>query len=150
MRKRRILSRLLWSLILIPFLISCAEDDGTDDNNTKTSHNAGKNCMSCHTSGSGHGAWTVAGTVYNSSKSSVYSNATVKLTSGTNGTGTVTVSITGDASGNFYTSSGVSFGGGLYPSVTGTSGNTQYMPAPVTTGQCNSCHNKTTEKIWVN
>jgi hypothetical protein len=150
MRKRRILSCLLWSLILIPFLISCAKDDGTADINTKTSHNAGKNCMSCHTSGFKGGAWTVAGTVYNSSLSSIYSNATVKLTTGINGTGTVAATISGDASGNFYTTSGVSFAGGLYVSVTGTTGNTQTMSAPVTSGQCNSCHNKTTGKLWVN
>jgi hypothetical protein len=151
MRKRTIKFHLFLCLFMTILLISCAKDDGTTDiTTTKTSHKAGQNCMSCHVGGFGGGAWTVAGTVYNSSKSSIYSNATVKLTTGTNGTGTVAATILGDASGNFYTKTGVSFTGGLYPSVTGTTGNTQYMPTSVTTGQCNSCHNNTTAKIWVN
>jgi hypothetical protein len=134
-------------VFMAALLISCDKEDETEGN---TSHNAGKNCMSCHTVGFSHGAFTVAGTVYNSSKSSIYGNATVKLTTGANGTGTVKMSVTGDASGNFHTTSGITLTGGLYVAVTGRTGNAQYMAAPVTTGQCNGCHNNTTGKIWVN
>ena len=48
--------------------------------------------------------------------------------------------LTADASGNFYTSSAITFGTGLYVTATGTGGATTPMTAAVTSGACNTCH----------
>jgi len=55
-----------------------------------------------------------------------------------------------DASGNFFTTESVDFSGGLYPSVISTSGQSSYMSASVNTGDCNSCHGITVDRIFVN
>jgi hypothetical protein len=56
------------------------------------------------------------------------------------GGGSVVLSLTSDAAGNFYTSQSVGFGAGLYADVAGTSGARRSMVAAVTSGACNSCH----------
>ncbi len=125
-------------------------DSGGTTYNDESSHNMGQNCMNCHRSGGqGEGIFQVAGTAYNAQKTATYSNATIKLWSGPNGTGTVKYTLQADTKGNFYTTSGVNFGSGLYPSVQGTNG-VNYMSSAITTGQCNSCHGVTTDRIWTN
>ncbi|MBW6490622.1 MAG: hypothetical protein K0B15_05430 [Lentimicrobium sp.] len=60
--------------------------------------------MSCHKSGgTGEGWFTVAGSVYDSTYASGFPNATVRLYTGPNGTGTLKATIQVDNYGNFYT-----------------------------------------------
>lgn len=152
---------LIFSVLIAMVFISCEKEESNDNDNSagemyssyneSESHNAGANCMSCHKSGGpGEGIFTVGGTVYNSSGNAVYANATVKLYSGPNGTGTLVKTIEVDGKGNFYTTGSVSFGTGLYPTVTGTSGNISKMASAITTGACNSCHGTSTGKITAN
>lgn len=112
------------------------------------SHNMGQNCMNCHKSGGeGEGWFNVAGTVYDSTKTNTYPNGTVKLYTGPNGTGNLVATIAVDNLGNFYTTESVSFGSGLYPAVQGKN-TVQYMGSATSTGQCNSCHGVSTDKLW--
>lgn len=106
-----------------------------------TSHNTGKNCISCH-------KYYVGGSVYQKDLSSAYAGAVVQLSSQVNGAGTVVAKITTDKNGNIYTSNTVKFGTGLYVSVTGNSV-TKYMTSSITSGGCNSCHGSSTSKVWV-
>lgn len=113
------------------------------------SHNAGRNCMDCHNpNGEGSGWFNAAGTVFNNSGTSIYPNTTVYLYTQPNGGGTLVDSLFGDGSGSFYTTQSISFGSGLYPAVTGSSGTTKYMSSSITTGACNSCHGVSTNKLW--
>jgi hypothetical protein len=127
-------------IILIALVLSSCSDDKTDvggsSSATGKSHNSGKNCLECH-------SFITAGTIYNKAISSEYSGAVVSLTSEANGEGTALASITSDKNGNFYTSSSVSFGSGIYVGVAGTSGSVRYMSEPISNGACNSCHNGT-------
>jgi len=157
MRKSKVFLMML--VLMFSVLVSC-ENDGDENGGNKDmsssfneneSHNAGQNCMSCHKSGGeGEGWFTVAGTVYNASKTAVYPNATVKLYTGPDGTGTLVKTIEVDGKGNFYTTADVNFGSGLYTTVTGTTGNVSKMGASITTGQCNSCHGSDIGKISAN
>lgn len=108
--------------------------------NLGSSHNTGKNCLSCH-------KFSVGGSVYKSNLASTYPGSVVKLTTQANGAGTVVATLTTDNSGNIHTSSSISFGTGLYVSATGSAG-TKYMASPITSGACNSCHGGSTSKIW--
>jgi len=147
---------LMLGVLMLSIFVSCEkEDDESGENkdmssryNENESHNAGQNCMSCHKSGGqGEGWFMVAGTVYNSAKTAVYPNATVKLYTGPNGTSTLVKTIEVDGKGNFYTTADMNFGSGLYTTVTGTTGNVSKMSSSITTGQCNSCHGSSTGKI---
>lgn len=147
--------------IVLTFLVSiliisqsCNKSGSSETNISSTgsnkSHNMGQNCMNCHISGGkGEGWFNVAGTVYKSDLSSTYANTTVKLYTGPNGTGTLKYTIQGDAKGNFYTTESIDFGNGLYPVVQGLS-TANYMSSSITSGQCNSCHGVSTDKIWAN
>jgi hypothetical protein len=99
---------------------------------SRTSHNAGRDCTSCH-------SFTVAGTAYKAD-GSVYSGAVIKLTSASAGSGAVIATLTSDASGNFYTSASVLFGSGVYVNAAGTTGATRSMTGAITSGGCNRCH----------
>ena len=135
---------------------SC-EKEGDEGNETKISrhsgsesHNEGQNCMSCHVSGgSGEGWFNVAGTVYDTNKTNINPNGTVKFYTGPGGTGTLKATVEVDAKGNFYTTEAVSFGDGLYTMVISSAGNKKYMSGKVTSGQCSSCHGVSTDKVWV-
>jgi len=119
------------------------------------SHNAGKNCMSCHTPGTSAGSkgvWVIGGTAYSSSAgTSIAKNMVIKFYTGPNGTGTLKYILNGDALGNLYTAKTVDFTGGLYPAVTGPT-TTKYMGSSITNGACNSCHTggMGTARIWAN
>jgi hypothetical protein len=69
-----------------------------------------------------------------------YPGAIVRLTTASGGGGTVVAALTADASGNFYTSSSINYGTGLYVTATGTGGAVTPMTATVTSGACNGCH----------
>lgn len=101
-----------------------------------SSHNAGRDCTSCH-------GFTVAGTVYRSGGTGVYPGAVVRLTTGSGGSGTVVATLTADATGNFYTTTPIAFASGLYTTITGTSGTLSPMTAAITSGACNRCHTST-------
>lgn len=141
---RKVFSILLIGLITV--LFACEkEDDGEEVGGQSTaagtSHNTGKNCMSCH-------QFTAAGSVYNKALSSGFTGAVVKLTTQANGAGTVLGTFTVNKSGSFYTSSSINYGTGIYVSVTGSPGSTKYMSSPITTGACTSCHGSSTSKVW--
>ncbi|HQF47325.1 MAG TPA: hypothetical protein PLZ71_01570 [Flavobacterium alvei] len=127
---------------------------GSSSGSTK-SHNAGKNCMSCHTPGTSAGSkgvWVIGGTVYTSSAgSSIAKNLVIKFYTGPNGTGTLKYILNSDALGNLYSANSVDFTGGLYPAITGAT-TTKYMGSPITNGACNSCHTggSGTSRIWAN
>jgi hypothetical protein len=131
--------------MLLTTLQSCSSENeyGNITNSTSgsnASHNAGRNCMDCHKPGGGEAPqWKVAGTVYNDAHTATNPNATVKLYTGPDGTGTLVATIQVDAKGNFYTTNNVNFSAGLYPSVTGATA-TNSMSSSITTGACNSCH----------
>ncbi|NOX85736.1 MAG: hypothetical protein GXO86_07205 [Chlorobi bacterium] len=143
-------------LVMLMAFSSCEKDE-TGNNETKMSrhnddgsHNNGQNCMDCHKSGGeGEGWFTVAGSVYDSLKTNPSPNGTIKLYTGPNATGTFVKTIEVDGRGNFYTTENMDFGNGLYPVITGSSGNVKNMTSSISTGQCNSCHGVTTDKIWV-
>jgi len=139
--------------ILLLLFISCEKENGNEVKishfNEIKSHNMGKNCMNCHTSGGeGEGWFTLAGTVYDSLQQSIAKNVVIQLFDDINGSGNPVLKLEGDANGNFYTTENIDFANGLYPSVTFNS-NTLYMSSAVTTGHCNSCHGMNTAKLWV-
>lgn len=133
---------------------SCKKNYGKHDKkisqyNQTESHHAGENCMSCHSQGGGGEGWfEIAGTVYDTSYSSIIENATIRLYTGINGTGDLKYTIEGDKKGNFFTTKSVDFGNGLYPVVSGPT-ISNHMSTPITTGACNSCHGVSTDRIWV-
>lgn len=145
---------LVFSLVLA---VSCEkenenENEGgneskTSSANSSESHNMGQNCMNCHKQGGqGEGWFSIAGTVYDTSLTKVYTSATVKLYTAPNGGGTLKYTIPVDKKGNFYTTNAADFSAGLYPVVVGST-STQFMSSSITTGQCNSCHGVSTSKI---
>ena len=127
------LLRILSPALLLA-LAACGGDGdtpSTPSDPVRTSHNAGRDCLRCH-------SFSVAGTVYRDD-GAVYPGAVVRLTTRPGGGSDVVLSVTADASGNFFTSEPVSWGDGLYTDVQGT-GARRLMEAPVTAGACNSCH----------
>jgi len=119
-------------------------------NNSSKSHNMGQNCMNCHTSGGqGKGCFQTAGTVYDTKGTTTMSNGVITLYTGVNASGTLRGTIYVDAKGNFHTTESIDFSGGLYPTITGASGDIQHMPDPTTTGACNSCHGAKEKPVWV-
>jgi hypothetical protein len=100
---------------------------------TTTSHNAGRDCLGCH-------SFTVAGTVYKADGATVAPGATVRLASLPGAAEAVDLTLTADGSGNFHTSARVAFGSGLTASAAAAGGTTQTMQAVVTSGACNNCH----------
>jgi hypothetical protein len=139
-------------LILTFVMLSC-EDENENETKISTynddeSHKAGHNCMSCHTpGGEGEGWFEVAGTVYDSTLTNTYPNATVKFYSGPNGTGTLHYTLQVDALGNFYTTEDMKAPGGLYVAVQGDL-QTNHMQSILSSRSCNSCHGVGTERIW--
>lgn len=152
--KQKIIALFAFMLMLIT-MQSCTEDeyDSITDSTSgsSASHNMGQNCMNCHKPGGGEApAWNLAGTVYNEALTATNSNATVKLYTGPDGTGTLKYTIQVDKKGNFYTTSAIDFTGGLFPSVIGAT-STYSMSTPITSGACNSCHDGVSRsRVWTN
>lgn len=108
--------------------------------NSDESHRMGENCMNCHKSGGeGEGIFTIAGTVYDATQTSPFPNATVKIYSGSNASGSLLASIEVDKNGNFYTTKGMDFSNKVYTMVESNSG-IKYMQSGISIGACNSCH----------
>lgn len=144
---------LIGALFVFVVFQACEENENEtkiSSFDSSESHNMGKNCMECHKiGGSVEGWFTVAGTVYDDTKLTTLPNAIIKLTTGPNGTGDLVSSVEVDKKGNFYTTKSVDFGTGLYATVNGNSGS-NHMNAKVQSGQCNSCHGISTDRIWTN
>ncbi|NDP27131.1 MAG: hypothetical protein GZ087_06865 [Flavobacterium sp.] len=143
-------------LVLLFTMQSCSSENEYGDITNSTSgsnasHNAGQNCMNCHKPGGGEAPqWKVAGTVYNDALTATNPQATVKLYTGPDGTGTLIATLPVDAKGNFYTTNNVNFSAGLYPLVAGATA-TNSMSSSITTGACNSCHDGVSRsRIWAN
>lgn len=127
---------------------ACHDDNisaaGADD-----SHNKGQNCMVCHQAkGEGEGCFIAAGTVYDQNLLNTVSSGKVDFYTGPNETGTLKQTILIDSKGNFYTTADFS-PVGLYPVVTGPTGNKKEMGSALTSGACNSCHGSSTDNLWV-
>jgi len=151
------------SVILVSFLFvflsisfySCNKEKAgggikTSAYNDTSSHDVGSACLSCHSTGGSNAYWWVAaGTVYKPDTVYLNINSTVYIFTKGNGAGTVIAILPVDAKGNFYTSTTFDFGSGLYPGVKSPSGDTRYMQSSITSGDCNSCHNRT-RRIIVN
>jgi hypothetical protein len=149
--------RVFGSITVIIFILvaihSCEDDEHENETvissyGSDESHRAGENCMTCHRSGgSGEGWFTVAGTVYDETKTSTFANATVRFYTGPDGTGDLEARVEVDQLGNFYTTEAIDFGSGLYVLVEGNE-LTNPMISKVNDGQCNSCHGADTDRIW--
>lgn len=148
---KKIIYSSLLMLLGTAIIQSCSKNEderNISSNGDDKSHNTGQNCMNCHKSGGpGEGIFKVAGTLYDSLKTSTYPNAIIKLFTGPNGTGTLKYTIQVDAKGNFFTTDAIDFGSGLYPAAMGSL-TTKYMGSSISMGQCNSCHGISTEKMW--
>ena len=108
------------------------------------------NCMGCHSpnGGAGAGCFRVGGTAFDSIKGdSAVQNSIVRLYTQPLGGGELVATLQVDKSGNFYTTSPVSFANGLYPAITSSTG-TRYMPSAALTGACNSCHGTINANLW--
>ena len=142
MIKKTRLSIFIFSLIIV----ACSHYDSLEKSGEESkadgkSHNAGKDCMSCHNSSSNEASenWrNVAGTIYKSN--SPLSNSSVQLWSEPGGKGFKIASLVSDKSGNFYTEKIIDFKGGCYPiAINGT--DTLFMDeSKYNGGGCNSCH----------
>ncbi len=152
--KRSMHIRLAVMVLLLMAGFACEKEGSENETRISSydsddSHHTGENCQNCHCScGSGEGWFTVAGTVYQSDKTTPYPNATVLLYTGSGGTGDLKATLEVDLKGNFYTTESIDFGNGLYMSAIGEA-ETAYMNSPLTTGQCNGCHGVSTDRIWV-
>ncbi len=152
--KRRIVIGFVLSVFSI-FIIESCEESGCSKQlvSSYNSHESKKmtgNCMGCHSpnGGANAGCFRVGGTAYDSIPAdSTVQNAIVKLYSEPNGGGELVATMQVDQSGNFYTTSPISFGNGLYAAITSKTG-TRYMPAATITGACNSCHGVVNNTIW--
>ncbi len=134
----KIFSALFSMLMLV--MLSCEKENETKIStyNDDESHNAGQNCMDCHTpGGEGEGWFEVAGTVYDSTRTNTYPNAT----------GTLHYTLQVDALGNFYTTEDMKAPAGLYVAVQGDN-QTNHMQSILSSRNCNSCHGVGTERIW--
>lgn len=127
---------------------NCHEDNISAAGSNK-SHNKGQNCMQCHrSSGEGEGCFIAAGTVYDMNMMNTVSSGKVDFYTGPNETGTLIQTILIDGKGNFYSTAKFS-PEGLYPVITGPTGNKKYMGSSLSTGACNSCHGSLTDALWV-
>jgi len=127
---------------------ACHEDNISSAGSNK-SHNKGQNCMVCHQAkGEGEGCFIAAGTVYGMDMMSTVSSGKVDFYTGPNETGTLKQTIMIDSKGNFYSTAKFS-PEGLFPVVTGPTGNKKMMGSALTSGACNSCHGSSTDNLWV-
>lgn len=121
--------------------------------NSDESHNAGKNCGSCHNQ-NGHEAagegkwWTVSGTVYDTFGKPLPGIA-VELWEKPGKQGKLLRRIVSDKHGNFYTNQIIAFGSGCYPVITASNGAFRTMVPAYSGGSCNSCHGVSTGKITI-
>ena len=150
----RIIKPVIFLLILFGIFSAC-EDEGDEDDrkisyyNGTESHRDGEDCMNCHFyGGSGEYWFKIAGSVYDSTLTNTFPNATVKMYSEPAGMGELVYVVEVDALGNFYSTEEIDFGNGLYPTVQGNELSKNMLSA-ITNGRCNSCHGNSMDVIWV-
>jgi hypothetical protein len=130
----------------------CSKGTLISNINSKESEKMKGDCMNCHgPNGNGKGCFTIGGTVYDSLQLNSNSNAVIMFYTQPNGRGQLVATLDVDRSGNFYTTSIINFGNGLYPAVASKSDNSvQFMPSATLNGNCGSCHGIVNAKIWIN
>lgn len=145
-------------IVLAGFVLqSCSHYDDIMKNAEEStanekSHNAGRDCMSCHQDNSNEASekwWYVAGTVFDDNKKVAESSGAIELWTQPNRSGELLRKITIDKSGNFYTAKIVDFKGGFYPVYVGNNGKVKEMSTQTSNGSCSSCHGVTKEVIEV-
>lgn len=123
-------------------------EDGGSSVLSRTSHNVGRDCRSCHhPDGEGEVCWNIGGTVYSANGSEPSAGAQFRLFTKPLGRGDLKLQLQGDAIGNIYTSEQITFGSGLFPAIINAAGDTAFMTEPIVDGACNRCHGNTTERI---
>lgn len=121
----------------------CKKENNEEDGEGGATHNVSMDCLMCHRNGGGgDGIFTAGGTVYLTGTTIGATGAVVRLFASADGSGTPVATMTSSVGGNFYTKTPINFGTGLYVRITSSKG-TSSMTNPVTTGSCNSCHDKT-------
>ena len=139
---------LLSLTVLGLFMTSCEREGSgkcTETNistATRSSHNRGEDCSSCHKSGGeGRGCFSVAGSAFQKDKKTPMQSAVLVLFS-KDDNGNITGAskeIPLDKSGNFYTTETTSFAG-KYPAII-SNGDTTMMSGSLTNNaSCNKCH----------
>jgi len=141
-------------LFIILSIIACNHYDsiqksGRESASGGKSHNAGRDCMSCHhdasNSASSSGTWWYfAGTAYNLD-GTIATSGKVELWSDSLAQGTLIYSVPIDRDGNFYTAKIFDFKNGVYPKLVSnisSQHDTIMKPLLVTfnNASCNSCH----------
>ncbi|MES0489465.1 MAG: hypothetical protein ABUK01_05690 [Leptospirales bacterium] len=125
--------RFIVGILIVTMCSSNCNNDPLESSANSSSHNAGENCRSCHSSGSK--LLTLAGTVYTTASSGTKAGGqglTVKIKKNSKTLFTLDV----DKSGNFYTDRDVNF------SVQASVSNGNAMSANISKGGCNKsgCH----------
>lgn len=123
------------------------DSDSAISTNASCSHNAGRECVSCHVAGSGSEAseyaFTIAGSVFtNSSGSTALTNSSAVIRLYTdNQTTNLVLTLPVDQTGNFYTTQSVpTLSSGLYPVIERNNQVYKMSSQHTTTGNCYSCH----------
>jgi len=134
---------------LLSFLFISCEREGsgncTETNIStanRSSHNRGKDCAACHSSGErGNGCFSICGSAFKSDKVTPMQNAVMVLfTKDDNGKITdVSKAIPLDKSGNFYTTETNSFTG-KYPAIICNGDTTEMSGSLTNNASCNKCH----------
>ncbi|HTA27756.1 MAG TPA: hypothetical protein VK809_08205 [Bacteroidia bacterium] len=152
--KRNIVIGLVISVFSVFLIQSCEESGcGKTEISSYSSSESQKmtgDCMGCHSpnGGANEGCFRVGGTAFDSIPGdSAVQNSIVKLYTQPDGGGELVATLQVDKSGNFYSTSPISFANGLYAAIVSKTG-TRYMPSPAITGACNSCHGVINNKIW--
>ncbi len=143
-------------IVFSVFVIESCNENGCGRTliSSYSSHESQKmtgNCMGCHSpnGGADAGCFRVGGTAFDSiDGDNATVNAVVKLYTQPQGAGELVSTMEVDQSGNFYTTSPISFANGLYAAIISGQGNIRYMPNAVITGACNSCHGVANAKLW--
>jgi hypothetical protein len=145
-------------VVLIGFVLqSCSHYDdimknAQESTSTEKSHDAGRDCMSCHHDNSNEASekwWYVAGTVFEDDKKVSEASGSIELWTKPSRSGELLNKLPVDQSGNFYTAKIFSFKGGFYPVYVGNNGKVKEMSTKTSNGSCNSCHGITEEEIEV-
>jgi len=152
---QRLAALFIIALLTLTMICSCKKSPDvkpiSSHNGETTSHNVGLVCMNCHTSGgeAGEYQWVVCGSVYKADGITPNPNGIINFWTGPLGTGNLVASLEVDGKGNFFTNSAILPASGCYPQIKGASGNIKNMVVLNASGNCNYCHNSSTNRIWV-
>lgn len=110
------------------------------------SHNAGKDCGSCHNNNSNWEAsgkwWTISGTVFDNSDRPKTTATTIEFWDQPGRRGNLIKKLQSDPAGNFYTNKIIDFSKPLYPVIYSNDTNSLMgMATAYYGGSCAKCHN---------